>query len=63
VAGAALLGVGLAVVTNGLCRDPDGGQGGSCVGSTLGGGLIGVTIGGVVGGLVGGLIPKPVDGS
>jgi hypothetical protein len=63
VAGAILLGVGLAVMTNGLCQDPDGGHEGSCLGPTLGAGLVGATIGGVVGGLLGTLIPKPVDGS
>jgi hypothetical protein len=63
VAGATLLGVGLAVMTNGLCQDPDGGHEGGCLGPTLGAGLVGATIGGVVGGLLGTLVPKPVDGS
>jgi hypothetical protein len=63
VAGATLLGVATAVMTNSLCRDPDGGHEGSCLGPTLGAGAAGATIGGVVGGLLGSLIPKPVDGS
>jgi hypothetical protein len=63
VAGATLLGVAFAVMTNGLCRDPDGGHEGSCLGPTVGAGAAGATIGGVVGGLLGSLIPKPVHGS
>jgi hypothetical protein len=63
VAGATLLGVGLAVMTNGLCQDPDGGHEGGCLGPTLGAGLVGATIGGVAGGLLGTLVPKPIDGS
>jgi hypothetical protein len=63
VAGATLLGIAAAVMTNRLSHDPDGGHGGSCLGPTVGAGAVGATIGGVVGGLLGSLIPKRVDRS
>lgn len=53
------VGVGLALLANGLCRSSD--TSGSCGGATTGGFLLGGVIGGIVGALVGGQFPKAED--
>jgi hypothetical protein len=54
--GGVSLGLGLALLADGLCRSSD--SGGSCGGATTGGFLLGGVLGGIIGALVGGQFPK-----
>jgi uncharacterized membrane protein YeaQ/YmgE (transglycosylase-associated protein family) len=56
IVGALALGVGGALVANGLCHDD--GSDEHCARSIIGYSLVGAVVGGVTGGLIGAAIPK-----
>ena len=56
--GAGAVGIVGALIANGLCKDSDTADNGSCTGNTIGGALLGAGVGAVVGVFLGSFISK-----